>query len=289
MIGAQGWSRPRVATTPSASRVRRILAGLAVLVAGLVVVVLAAGPAQARSLGPLILRHPRVPTQHQQPNVPTQPPASPASHQGGGSSGAGVAIGVGIGVLVLVGGGALFYRAQRRSGGSRRPPRAPAGGQPPRWQPPAGPGQLPPAGRPTTAVDILAQALADVQRSTTSEAVRQQIGRLLEQPRSREQLIASSIAQRDQAADPGTDQRLAVALGQVGVEQIRADGARFDPRLHEAVGRVAAPSPQLHDVVASTDEVGYIDHGDGRDQNRVLRLPKVVVYWAEAGSLPEVR
>jgi hypothetical protein len=137
--------------------------------------------------------------------------------------------------------------------------------------------------------DILRQALADVQRSTTSQAVRQQIGRLLEHPASREQLIASCIAQRDQAADPATDQRLGAALGQVGVEQIRADGVRFDARLYEAVGRVAAPSPQLHDVIASTEEVGYIDHGDRRDQYQVLRLPKVVVYWADAGSLPEVR
>jgi molecular chaperone GrpE len=60
-------------------------------------------------------------------------------------------------------------------------------------------------------------------------------------------------------------------LKQKGIEEMKADGASFDPDLHEAITNVPAPSDDKKGKVLEVVEKGY--HFNGK----VLRYAKVVV------------
>jgi molecular chaperone GrpE len=62
------------------------------------------------------------------------------------------------------------------------------------------------------------------------------------------------------------------ALAEVGVEPYEPDGARFDPELHEAVGRRMTAEAALDGLVAGTQRPGYRDGGED------LRPPGVLVW-----------
>ena len=51
-----------------------------------------------------------------------------------------------------------------------------------------------------------------------------------------------------------------------------AEGERFDPATHQALGEVDTAEPDLVGTVAATQRSGYIDHG------RLTREPAVLVY-----------
>jgi hypothetical protein len=123
----------------------------------------------------------------------------------------------------------------------------------------------------------LTHALRDVAASGISPALTQQVERLLARPGvPRADLVQAAIRHRDQLA--GRDERLARALldalRDAGVTETVVEGVRVDGQRHEVVGSLPAPSPSLHDTIAETTQCGYVD-GD-----RVLRLPKVLVYRA---------
>jgi hypothetical protein len=265
-----------------ARRLRLVLGVLAVLALATVAVPTAA---QA-TLQPLGGKQSATP---QQQAATPQPANRQPSSGGSGGSGVGLAIGIGAAALVLLAGTLLVVRSRRRphpSAGSQPPVRQHT--PPPAPRPPAPPSPpVPPAPTPVrsapTATDVLRGALAAVGRTTSSVAVQQQIERLLGRPASRDELVAHCIAQRDQAAEPENDERLMFALAEVGVHPVWVHGVPFDAQRHESIGRLAAPSAQQHDTVALTEQVGYIDG------ERILRLPKVVVYRAELGPASGAR
>ncbi|WP_051751401.1 nucleotide exchange factor GrpE [Streptosporangium amethystogenes] len=148
------------------------------------------------------------------------------------------------------------------------PDRPAAGHAVPAADPPAGP----PAG---PSDDPLSEALAQVSGSGISPALTQQVERLFSEGHpGREALVGACVGYRDQLAErhPRLAGTLLEALNRAGVQEIVADGQRFDPRLHEAFGTAPADSPELHDVVAETVRRGYADGG------QVIRVPQVVVY-----------
>jgi hypothetical protein len=125
----------------------------------------------------------------------------------------------------------------------------------------------------------LVRALRDLGASGVSEAISQQIDRLLtpQQPGGgpdRGSLVASCVRFRDQLAErfPQQADLLGAALEAAGVRELLADGQPFDGRMHEAVETAPTDDPALHDVVSKTVRCGYVD-GD-----HVLRVPRVVVY-----------
>ncbi|QYN38299.1 nucleotide exchange factor GrpE [Pseudonocardia sp. DSM 110487] len=73
---------------------------------------------------------------------------------------------------------------------------------------------------------------------------------------------------------PEFEWQAANVLRSAGADQILADGNRFDPAVHFAVGTESAPDPTLHDVVARTIKPGWADRG------RVVVPARVVVYVA---------
>ncbi|GAA1294262.1 hypothetical protein Psi02_41850 [Planotetraspora silvatica] len=123
----------------------------------------------------------------------------------------------------------------------------------------------------------LAGSLREVADGRVSEALAQQIDRLLASEPGRDALVDACIRFRDQLSErhPFLAARLLDALGTAGVHEIRADGQPFDGRVHEAVEVVPTADPRLRDVVASTERPGYVD-GD-----RVVRVPRVAVYRLE--------
>ncbi|MFI6453548.1 nucleotide exchange factor GrpE [Streptosporangium amethystogenes] len=165
------------------------------------------------------------------------------------------------------------------------------GTRPPATQPPFPAGQtgpvpdrpaadhaVPPAG---PSDDPLSEALAQVSGSGISPALTQQVERLFSEGRpGREALVAACVGYQDQLAErhPRLAGTLLEALNRAGVQEIVADGQRFDPRLHEAFGTAPADSPELHDIVAETVRRGYADGG------QVIRVPQVVVYRHAAPS-----
>ncbi|MBO3749034.1 nucleotide exchange factor GrpE [Streptosporangiaceae bacterium NEAU-GS5] len=120
----------------------------------------------------------------------------------------------------------------------------------------------------------LDSALREVAASGASQAVTQQIQRLLAEGPGREALVQACVRYRDLLADryPQLAGTLAAALAASGVRETHADGQPFDGRLHEAVDVAPTADPRLHDRVARTVRCGYVD-GD-----RILRVPTVVVY-----------
>jgi molecular chaperone GrpE len=67
-----------------------------------------------------------------------------------------------------------------------------------------------------------------------------------------------------------TERTLMQSLERFGIQKITAEGAFFDPEMHEAVMEVDAPDSEPGTVV-SVIEDGYMIHG------RLLRPAKVVV------------
>jgi hypothetical protein len=124
-------------------------------------------------------------------------------------------------------------------------------------------------------VDVLTAALREVALHGPSDAIRQQVERLLNGSRvRREDLVDSCVRYRDQLAerDPALAAHLLGALAQAGVTEMVADGEAFDPHRHQSMDVQDTPYAYLRDVVAATTRPGYLDNG------RVLRLPEVIVY-----------
>lgn len=155
-------------------------------------------------------------------------------------------------------------------------PAAPPPGNSQRPSSPAGTGSPPvalPDGR-----AVLARSLREVSAGGASQAISQQIERLLSEGEpDRDALVASCVRFRDQLSErfPQLADTLRAALAAAGVHEVRADGQRFDGRVHEAVDTAPTADPGLHDLVAQTLRCGYVD-GD-----RVVRVPRVVVYRLE--------
>jgi molecular chaperone GrpE len=90
----------------------------------------------------------------------------------------------------------------------------------------------------------------------------------------RDALVSAAIRARDMAS--GSVRRiLGEALAQAGVVEVDPTGEPFDPDRHCSVGLLHTPSSQLDATVASSERVGYDDHG------RHLRQPEVIVFTSE--------
>ncbi|MDP9220329.1 MAG: nucleotide exchange factor GrpE [Actinomycetota bacterium] len=88
----------------------------------------------------------------------------------------------------------------------------------------------------------------------------------------RDSLVKTCIGIGDGVDNPAVRERLTRALAEVGVLAVHPDGELFDPARHRAVDRVPAADPALHNRVASTERLGYLDHG------LLLRPADVTVY-----------
>ncbi|GIH24547.1 hypothetical protein Aph01nite_28570 [Acrocarpospora phusangensis] len=137
-----------------------------------------------------------------------------------------------------------------------------------------------PAQPPLGAGDGLARALAEVAAGEPSQAVTQQIERLLAEEPGREALALACARFRDQLAGrfPELADLLGAALAEAGVSEVRPDGEPFDGELHEAVDTAPTEDPDAHGTIAETVRAGYLD-GD-----QVLRVPQVVVYRQDPPS-----
>jgi len=89
--------------------------------------------------------------------------------------------------------------------------------------------------------------------------------------RQRLALIEVCIEVSEQLDSLMLRERLEDALADVGVEPYEPDGERFDPALHDAVGRRPTGDPALDGLVADRQRPGY------RDGLTDLRLPQVLV------------
>jgi molecular chaperone GrpE len=90
----------------------------------------------------------------------------------------------------------------------------------------------------------------------------------------RDALVSACIRARDMSS--GSVRRiLGEALAQAGVVEVDPTGQPFDPDQHRSVGLLHTPSSQLDATVASSERVGYDDHG------RQLRQPEVIVFTSE--------
>lgn len=96
-----------------------------------------------------------------------------------------------------------------------------------------------------------------------------------EMTQQRDSLVQACIGLGDSVENPAVRERLTRALAEVGVLAMRADGELFDPAWHRAVDRVGAADPLLHNRVAGTARVGYVDHG------RLVRPADVTVYQVQ--------
>ncbi|WP_432994672.1 nucleotide exchange factor GrpE [Dactylosporangium sp. CA-233914] len=218
------------------------------------------------------------------------PSSSPSTGAPGPDGGNGAAIGIGLLAVVVLGGGAgafvWWQRRQRLAAaygpagytGLAGPPSQTQAGVTPFARTAGAATQAPPRTRPPGQDETrLGHTLRDIAASGISPALTQQVERLLAKPGVRRaELVQAAIRYRDQLLerDPRLARALLEALRDVGVTETLVQDVRVNGQLHEVVGSVPAPSPQLHDTVAETTQCGYVD-GD-----RVLRLPKVLVYRA---------
>jgi hypothetical protein len=85
-------------------------------------------------------------------------------------------------------------------------------------------------------------------------------------------LVQALIDARDQVTSAAIAERMALALREAGVTELRADGEPFDPQHHQAVDHVATSDPSLDGTVAATERPGYVDG------QAIVRLPQVVVH-----------
>lgn len=228
------------------------------------------------------------------PTQPAPPPVPPVDETESGEA-------TWPAVLVLVAAaaaaGLLAVRSRRKARPGRRhgsaPPRlaAPRPDVPVATAPPASAAPAPAGGQyhaggpfpvapaPTTgpALDPLREGLLTVADRGASPGITEQIQRLVTAQPSRRQLIDASIRFRDQlrTKDPTSAAALLESLRDGGVHQLRSDGARFDPRVHEAVDTVVTADEYRHDHVAETLRPGYVD-GD-----RTVRAAEVILFRYE--------
>lgn len=73
------------------------------------------------------------------------------------------------------------------------------------------------------------------------------------------------------------DRKMRKELEAAGLERIEAEGQVFDPTQHEAVAVTPAPTPEQHDSVSATFQVGY------RFKGALVRAARVQVF-AHEGS-----
>ncbi|MEV5409265.1 nucleotide exchange factor GrpE [Thermopolyspora sp. NPDC052614] len=211
-----------------------------------------------------------------QPTAASPTPTPTPTPDTGGGSAPWVITGVALALGLAAGAAAVIPAVRRRA--SWAPPRvATVPAAPPRPRTiervPARPGGS--SSRPERDHRALTAALREVAAGNVSQAVTQQIDRLLSggDP-GREALVSACIRYRDQLEDrhPALAARLLDALRAVGVHEVVADGQRFDARIHEAVDMIHTDDPSLDGRIAATEVRGYSD-GD-----RVVRVPKVTVY-----------
>ncbi|WP_374213175.1 nucleotide exchange factor GrpE [Crossiella sp. SN42] len=88
----------------------------------------------------------------------------------------------------------------------------------------------------------------------------------------RKKLIQLCLYALDRARSAGVAERIVDGLAGVGVTPVRPDGERFDPAVHEAGGTQPTDDPALAGLVAETEVVGFLDHG------QPVRPPVVTVY-----------
>ncbi len=74
------------------------------------------------------------------------------------------------------------------------------------------------------------------------------------------------------------DQKVWKELQASGLERIDPVGAPFDPTMHEAVGIVPPPTPELDQTVAATFQVGY------RFKDALVRAARVQVYSGQGNA-----
>jgi molecular chaperone GrpE len=72
------------------------------------------------------------------------------------------------------------------------------------------------------------------------------------------------------------DRKMRKELEAAGLERIEAEGQTFDPTVHEAVAVTPASSPEQHDYISATFQVGY------RFKGTLVRAARVQVYSAES-------
>jgi molecular chaperone GrpE len=72
------------------------------------------------------------------------------------------------------------------------------------------------------------------------------------------------------------DRKLRKELGQAGLERIEAEGAPFDPSVHEAVSVLPAPTPEQDRTVSTVFQAGY------RFRGSLVRPARVQVYSSDA-------
>ncbi|MGO1053911.1 nucleotide exchange factor GrpE [Crossiella sp. CA198] len=94
----------------------------------------------------------------------------------------------------------------------------------------------------------------------------------------RKKLIQLCLYALDRARSAGVAERIVDGLAGVGVMPVRPDGQRFDPAVHEAGGTEPTDDPALAGLVAETEVVGFLDHG------QQVRPPIVTVYTLREGT-----
>jgi hypothetical protein len=92
----------------------------------------------------------------------------------------------------------------------------------------------------------------------------------------RRTLVDTAIYVRDRATSKAIADRLAWALTEVGVVEVRPDGGVFDTAQHEAGGTAPTDDARLDGTVAAVEISGYTDRG------KVVRAPVVTVFRAGA-------
>jgi molecular chaperone GrpE len=90
--------------------------------------------------------------------------------------------------------------------------------------------------------------------------------------RDRDVLVELCVDMHDRLSSAGLRDKVRLALGQIGVDLVDAEGEPFDPEAHQALGEVETTEPALDGMVAATQRTGYRDHG------RLAREPAVLVY-----------
>jgi GrpE protein len=90
-------------------------------------------------------------------------------------------------------------------------------------------------------------------------------------------LVMACIEVADQVDSLMLRERLADALAEAGVESYEPDGERFDPEVHDAVGRRLTDDATLDGIVAGTQRPGY------RDGDTDVRAAEVLVWRHDAG------
>jgi hypothetical protein len=99
--------------------------------------------------------------------------------------------------------------------------------------------------------------------------------------RDRTLLVELCVDLHDRLPSAGLRDKVRLGLARTGVELVAADGERFDPAAHEALGEVETADASLEGFVAATHRSGYRDHG------RLAREPAVLVYRLAHDGRPD--